>query len=131
MVDDTSRYVMVEFLKSKDQALQKVKNYFTYLDVQGKMPKAMRINHGHEFMNDSLLEWLYSKGMEVHMTASYLPSQNSIAKWMNQTLEDLARAMRLAADLPVFLWEQAITHAAYVRNRAYSSALKTATPYER
>ncbi len=49
---------------------------------------------------------------------------------MNQTLEDLARAMRLAADLPVFLWEQAITHAAYVCNRAYSSALKTATPYK-
>ena len=33
MVDDTSRYVMVEFLKSKDQASQKVKNYFTHLDV--------------------------------------------------------------------------------------------------
>jgi len=33
MVDDASRYVMVEFLKSKDQASQKVKNYFTHLDV--------------------------------------------------------------------------------------------------
>ena len=39
--------------------------------------------------------------------------------------------MRIAADLPVFLWEQAIAHAAYVRNRAYSSAIKVATPYER
>src|SRR6266851_2055581 len=95
------------------------------------MPKAMRINHGREFVNNSLLEWLYSKGMEVHMTAPHSPSQNSIAKRMNQTLEDLARAMRLAADLPVFLWEQAITHVAYVHNRAYSSALKTAMPYER
>ena len=38
--------------------------------------------------------------------------------------------MRLAADLPVFLWEHAIAHVAYVRNRAYSLALKTATPYE-
>jgi hypothetical protein len=50
---------------------------------------------------------------------------------MNLTLEDLARAMHFAADLPVFLWEQAITHAAYVRNRAYSSAVRDATPYER
>src|SRR6266851_6035857 len=27
-------------------------------------------------------------------------------------------------------WEQAIVHAAYVHNRAYSSAVKPATPYE-
>jgi hypothetical protein len=38
--------------------------------------------------------------------------------------------MRLAADLPIFLWEHAIAHAAYIRNRAYSLALKTATPYK-
>jgi len=49
---------------------------------------------------------------------------------MNRTLEDLARVMCLKADLPVFLWEQAIAHAAYVQNWAYSSAVKTAMPYE-
>jgi hypothetical protein len=45
-------------------------------------------------------------------------------------LKELARAMQIATDLPVFLWEQAIAHTAYVRNRAYSSAIKVATPYE-
>ncbi len=49
---------------------------------------------------------------------------------MNHTLEDLARAMRIAANLPVFLWEQAIAHAACICNRAYSSAIKVVTPYE-
>jgi len=38
--------------------------------------------------------------------------------------------MRIAADLPVFLWEQAIAHAAYVHNRVYSLAVKTTMPYE-
>jgi len=38
--------------------------------------------------------------------------------------------MHLEADLPVFLWEQAIAHAAYIWNQAYSSAIKTVTPYE-
>jgi hypothetical protein len=61
--------------------------------------------------------------MEVHMTAPYLLSQNGVAERMNRTLEELARAMRLAADLPVFLWEHAIVHAVYVQNRAYSNAL--------
>jgi transposase InsO family protein len=93
MVDDASHYVMVEFLKSKDQAAQKLKNYFTHLEVQGKTPKAMRIDRGREFVNDLLLDWLYLKGMEVHMTAPYSPSQNGIAERMNRTLEKLARAM--------------------------------------
>ncbi len=91
----------------------------------------MHIDRGHEFVNDSLLEWLYLKGMEVYMTAPHSPSQNGITKRMNRTLKDLAQAMRIAADLPVFLWEQAIAHAAYVRNQAYGSTVKTATPYER
>jgi hypothetical protein len=33
MVDDASQYVMVGFLKSKDQATQTVKNYFAHLEV--------------------------------------------------------------------------------------------------
>ena len=93
MVDDASCYVTVEFLKSKDQAAQKLKNYFTHLEVQGKMPKVMHIDRGREFVNDLLLDWLYSKGMEVHMTAPYSPSQNGVAECMNRTLEKLARAM--------------------------------------
>ncbi len=131
MVDDALWFITVEFLKTKDQAAQKVKNYFTHLELQGKSPKAMRIDRGREFVNESLLEWCYSKGMEVHKTAPYSSSQNGIAEHMNRTLADLARAMRIAADLPVFLWEYAVAHTAYVRNRAYSSAIKVTTPYER
>jgi hypothetical protein len=62
--------------------------------------------------------------------APYSPSQNGVAERMNRMLEELARAMWIAADLSIFLWEQAIAHATYVRNRAYSSAIKTVTPYE-
>jgi len=71
---------MLEFLKMKDQVAQKVKNYFTHLKVIGKNPKAMCNNQGHEFVNESLLQWYYVKGMKVHMTASYSPSQNSVVK---------------------------------------------------
>jgi len=131
LVDDASRYVTVEFLKSKDQVAQKVKNYLTHLEVQGKMPKAICVDCGCEFVNKVLLQWCYAKGMEVHMTAPHSPSQNGVTKQMNCMLKDLARAMHFAADLPVFLWEQAVVHMAYVRNYVYSSAVREATPYER
>jgi len=65
-------------MKTKDQAMQKVKNYLTHLQTHGKMPKAIHINRRHEFVNDTLLEWLYLRGMEVHMTAPHSPSQNGV-----------------------------------------------------
>jgi transposase InsO family protein len=105
-------------------------NYMIHLNIQGKMPKAIHMDHDREFVNEALFRWCQSKGMEIQMTAPYSPSQNGVAEWMNCMLEELAQAMQIATDLPMFLWEQVIAHAAYVRNRAYSSAIKVATPYE-
>jgi IS30 family transposase len=90
LVDDASRYVTVQFLKSKDQAAQKIMNYMTHLNVQGKMPKAIHMDRGHEFVNEALFGWCQSKGMEMQMTAPYSPSQNGVAERMNCTLEELA-----------------------------------------
>jgi hypothetical protein len=50
---------------------------------------------------------------------------------MNRTLVELARAMIIAQELPEFLWEPAVAHAAYLRNRACTKPLKDITPYER
>jgi len=55
-------------MKTKDQSTQKVNNYLTHLQTYGNTSKAIHINHRQKFVNDSLLEWLYLKGMEVHMT---------------------------------------------------------------
>src|SRR5260221_6397106 len=49
---------------------------------------------------------------------------------MNRTLVELARAMLTAAQLPEFLWEPAIMHAAYVRNRSYTCSIPSRTPYQ-
>src|SRR5260370_36261653 len=49
---------------------------------------------------------------------------------MNRNLVELARAMLMATQLPEFLWEPAITHAAYVRNRSYTRSIPSRTPYQ-
>lgn len=48
---------------------------------------------------------------------------------MNRTLVELARAM--IQGLPEFLWEYAVNHSSYLRNRAYTKTLDNQTPYER
>src|SRR6202046_4270994 len=49
---------------------------------------------------------------------------------MNRTLEELARANLNGQGIPEYLWEYAISHAAYVRNRAYMKPMGTLTPYQ-
>jgi len=60
----------------------------------------------------------------------YSSLQNGVAERYNRTLLDLARAMLLAKKLPDWLWDEAVSHANYVRNRAPARALDGKTPYE-
>ena len=57
MVDDASRFTTVEFLKSKAQAADKIKNYLAYLTARGRSPCAIRMDRGSEFVNQPLTSW--------------------------------------------------------------------------
>jgi hypothetical protein len=129
-VDDAKRYITVECLKEKSDAAQLVINYLAHLITQGKKPKAIQIDGGKEFVNENLKSWCKERGIEIHITAPYSPSQNGVAERMNRTIVELARAMLRAQDLPEFLWEYSTTHAVYIRNRSYTTHLPTETPYE-
>ena len=54
MVDDASHYVTVKFLKTKTQAVQRIKDYMTHLSACSKSPCMIQIDHGTEFMNEEL-----------------------------------------------------------------------------
>ena len=128
-VDDSGRYVTTEFLKEKSDAIQKVKDYLSHLLSHDKRPKAIRIDRGKEFVNKNLTDWCHEHGIEIQMTAPYSPSQNGVAERMNRTLVELARAM--IRGVPEFLWEYAVNHATYLRNRTYTKSLECQTPYEK
>ena len=114
MIDDATQYITVEFLKTKDQAAQRIMNYMTYLKARDRSPCTIHADRGTEFVNQSLKDWCQSQGIELQVTAPYSPSQNRVTECMNRTLAELAHAMLMAANLPEFLWEPAIVHAAYL-----------------
>ena len=130
-VDDYSRYVTVHFLKAKSEASKHVCNYLTHMTTRQYIPLAICVDRGTEFINNALTTWTKECGIEIKMTAPYSPSQNGVAEHINCTLVELARAMLAAQKMPEFLWEHAIAHAAYLRNRSYSSTVPDSTPYER
>jgi transposase InsO family protein len=130
-VDDYSRYVTVKFLKSKTEAQQCVRDYLTHLITRDFTPNAIRVDRGTEFINDNLNTWCTQRGIDIQMTAPYSLSQNGVAEHMNRTLVELAHAMLTARQLPEFLWEPAVTHASYLRNRSFTCPVPDSTPYER
>ena len=95
-----------------------------------RQPKAIHIDRGKEFLNQKVLEWCKARSIELHLTAPYSPSQNGVAERMNRTIVELARAMIKGQNMPEFIWEHAILHATYIRNRAYTKHLETLTLYQ-
>ena len=90
LVDDAARHITIEFLKRKDESAQKVKNYIVYLKARGASLCTIQMDRGTEFLNKNLKSWCHAEGIQLQMTALYLPSQNSVAERMNQTLVELA-----------------------------------------
>ena len=129
-VDNSTWYITIDFLKEKNQASSAVIAYLVHLLNHKRKPQSIQMDRGKEFVNQKVLEWCKHRGIELHLTAPYSPSQNGITERMNCTLVELARTMIKGQDLPEFIWEHAISHAAYIQNRAYTKHLETLTPYQ-
>ena len=65
LINDTSQHVTIKFLKTKDQAVQQVKNYLAYLKARGASPCAIKMDLGTEFLNENLRSWCNSKGIQL------------------------------------------------------------------
>ena len=71
-------------------------------------------DNGKELVNDKLRKLAANEGIIIETLALYSPSQNGVAERFNQTLLELARAMLISKNLPTFLWDEVVAHAAYL-----------------
>jgi transposase InsO family protein len=119
-VDDCTRNGNVLFMKQKSDATGRIKEHLTKIHRHfGKWPKWMRIDNGKEFINEEIKKWAAERGITLETTAPYSPSQNGVAERFNRTLLELARVMITAKNLPVFLWDEAVSHANYVSTEPF------------
>ncbi len=63
------------------------------------------------------------KGIHHQQSCAYTPQQNGVAERMNRTLKDLVRAMLKHKNVPEEFWAEALSTAAYIRNRVTSKSL--------
>ncbi|CAA0806954.1 Uncharacterized mitochondrial protein AtMg00300 [Striga hermonthica] len=92
IVDDASRYLWVEMLKNKDEALRFFKKIKALAENEsGLRMKAFRTDCGGEFISAEFAEFCSEQGLRRHNTAPYTPQQNGVVERRNQTVVDMAR----------------------------------------
>ena len=88
------------------------------------------MDQGSEYLQQAIVDFIRKEGMDLEVTAPYSHQQHGTAERAMRTLVELAWAMLAGRNLPVFLWEEAVSHAAYLRNRVPTQALTNTTPWE-
>ena len=132
-IDDYSRYCKVYFLRKKSEVFDKFKQFEAYATNDcGKRIGTLRSDNGGEYMSREFEAYLNDRGIHHELTAPYSPAQNGVSERANRTLMESARAMMAKAGLPEKYWAEAVSTAAYLKNRVPTrSVAEKKTPYEK
>lgn len=132
--DAKSARSRVKFLKDKtgSSVLKAIQNYCAFMKTQtGRKPRCFRFDNGKEYVNQEVLDWLESQGIEYELTAPYSSAQNGVSERLNRTTVERARAMLVDSNLPWSLWPEAVNYAFYLKNMSPTNALSDdITPHE-
>ena len=130
-IDDFSRKTWVFMLKCKSDVLERFKAWKALVENEsGQKVKVLRSDNGGEYMSKAFEAFMREHGIQHHTSAPYTPQQNGVAERANRTLVEMARAMLHAQGLSYDLWAEAVSNAAYTRNRCPTSAVASMTPQE-
>nr|GEY47562.1 hypothetical protein [Tanacetum cinerariifolium] len=107
IVDDYSRYTWVFFLHSKDEAFEVIISFIKKTQVNLQL----HVQHVRfELIMNATTKWCHER--------------------RNRTLVEAARTMITFANLPLFLWAEAIATTCFIRNRSIIHKRFDKTPYE-
>nr|GFB49413.1 hypothetical protein [Tanacetum cinerariifolium] len=84
----------------------------------------VRTDNGTEFKNKTLAKFFDEVGITQQFSAARTPQQNGVVERRNRTLVKVARTMLTFANLPSFLWAEAIATACFTQNRSDVEKIK-------
>lgn len=126
-LDKKTRYLVVKLLKTKDEA---EKAFIEFKAVaRGKIREVFSDN-GSEFVNKRFEARLSEWGIEHKKTPAYTKESNGLIERVNLTLMNKVRSMIMDANLPGYLWGEALKAAVFVYNRIPHKGIDHKTPYE-
>ena len=130
-IDDKTRYVWIYVLKREDQVFERFLEWKALVEKStGRKLKVLRTDNGGEYTSTEFESYLKSEGVRHELTVPKTPEQNGVAERMNRTLVETVRPILADAKLPHKFWAEALSTAAYLRNRSPTKAVKGMTPFE-
>ena len=100
--DDYSRFGYVYLMKWKSEAFEKFKEFKAEVENQlGKSIKAIRSDHGGEYLLRDFKDYLIENGIVSQMTTPGTPQQNGVAERRNMTLLEMVKSMMNYSTLPI------------------------------
>nr|GEZ30000.1 retrovirus-related Pol polyprotein from transposon TNT 1-94 [Tanacetum cinerariifolium] len=117
----------VECINGKRYVLFVVDDHHANLQLQ---VQRVRTDNGTEFKNKTLAKFFDEVGITQQFSAARMPQQNDVVEKRNQTLVEAARTMLTFANLPLFLWAEAIAIACFTQNHSIIHKRFDKTPYE-
>lgn len=130
-VDDSTRASWVYLMKSKDETLDKFKEFRKEVKTQFKV-NIMRLHsdRGGEYISTLMDGYCKSKGIIHSFTPPDTPQLNGVAERYNRFIVEMVRCMLFSKKLDKSFWGEAIFCANFIRNRVPNSKIGT-TPYEK
>nr|GEV91303.1 hypothetical protein [Tanacetum cinerariifolium] len=116
-VENEASEVIISFIKKTQANLQ--------LQVQ-----CVRTDNRTEFKNKTLANFFDEVGITRQFSAARTPQQNGVVERRNRTLVEASRTMLTFANLPLFLWAEAIAIACFTKNHSIIHKRFDKTPYE-
>ena len=110
--DQYTKFVFVELLKAKSEALASLKKFVLSVGT----PKKLRQDNAKEFLSEQFKTYCLEAGILQEKTIPETPQQNGLAERCNRTLLEMARCLLIDSGLPKMMWGAAILHAARIRN---------------
>jgi len=104
IIDDTSRYAHIYFLKKKSDACKHLKEYSELVhNKTGRYPRIIRSDRGGEYVNTEWNDYCFSKGIQHQITPAYSPQSNGVAERFNLTIANMSKSALLPNAPPKFL----------------------------
>ncbi|CAN1170240.1 Retrovirus-related Pol polyprotein from transposon TNT 1-94 [Linum perenne] len=130
-IDDHTRLGWVYLLKHKSDVKNAFCEFYTMISTQFQTGiSILRFDNGTEYFNTQLGSFLKDKGIVHQSSCRSTPQQNGIAERRNRHLLEVTRALMFSANLPKYLWGEALLTAAYLINRVPSKPLQFQTPLQ-
>lgn len=129
LIDPVTKYQISSNLSRKDQVTDAIRTKFAFINNQFDIrPKVVHCDGDRNLL--PFLAECEEKGIEVHVTPPHQPEQNGYAERYGALISTMARTMLINANLPAFLWPEAVNTAVYTQNKLPNKQLNWISPQQ-